>query len=575
MTDFDLYGPLPTGTTVLEASAGTGKTYAIVGLATRYVAEGVADISQLLLVTFSRAATRELRDRTRARFRSVAAGLASPAARDHEDELIRFLAAVDEKEVIERRARLIQALSDFDAGTIATTHSFCQRMLESLGLAGEHEPNATLVESVEDLTTEVVDDIYLRRYARADVDPPLTPNEAREIVRAAVGDRQAVLAPEDDDNPVVAHRVEFATEAREEVQRRKRIAGIRDFDDLLGILHGVLTDPDRGDFACARVGQQFRVVLVDEFQDTDPLQWDILSRAFHGKSTLLLVGDPKQAIYAFRGAEVLSYLDAVGVADGQRELATNWRSDAGVLTALENVYGGAALGHENIVAHRVAATHEYSRLSDGKPLRLRYLSRRGAGPLNRSGFPAVGRLRHNVADDLASDIAELVAGDTTIRIDGVERRVEPGDIAVLVRVNTQVSLVRDALDRAGIASVLAGGSSVFETPSATQWLWFLQALEQPHRADRARIAALTPLLGMTAAQLDAGGDDAAADLSSRLRDFGILFDRAGFAAVFEKLSGGTRLEARMLAHQAGERHLTDLRHVAQLLNRVAVEESLG
>lgn len=573
MTDFDLYGPLPSGTTVLEASAGTGKTFAIVGLATRYVAEGLADISQLLLVTFSRAATRELRDRTRSRFATVAAGLADPALSD--DELVRFLADADDEEVLLRRQRLLQALSDFDSGTIATTHSFCQRMLESLGIAGEHEPDAALVENVEDLTTEVVDDIYLRRYARADLEPPVTPSEAREVARAAVADRQAILAPVSDENPAVEQRVAFAAEAREEVQRRKRVAGIRDFDDLLGLLHGVLVDSRHGEFACARVREQFRVVLVDEFQDTDPLQWEILARAFHGTSTLLLVGDPKQAIYAFRGAEVLSYLDAVGVADRQLELATNWRSDAGLLSALEHVYGEAALGHEDIVAHRVGATHEFSRLGDGKPLRVRYLPRTGAGPLNRSGFPAVGRLRENVAADLAADIAELLAGDTVIRLGGVERAVEPRDIAVLVRVNSQVSLVRDALDHAGIASVLAGGSSVFETDSATQWLWFLQAVEQPHRADRVRIAALTPLLGRTAVDLDAGGDDAVAELSSELREYGTLFARAGFAAVFEKLSSDTELEGRLLAFRSGERVLTDIRHVAQLLNRVAVEESLG
>lgn len=134
---FDPNGPLPTGTTVLEASAGTGKTHAIVGLAVRYVAEIGIDISQLLLVTFSRAATQELRERTRDRFVVVAAALADPeAARAHGDELIRLVAQADADEVLRRRRRLLTALSDFDAGTIATTHSFCQRMLDELGMAG-------------------------------------------------------------------------------------------------------------------------------------------------------------------------------------------------------------------------------------------------------------------------------------------------------------------------------------------------------------------------------------------------------------------------------------------------------
>ncbi|SNS92336.1 exodeoxyribonuclease V beta subunit [Rhodococcoides kyotonense] len=575
MNDFDLLGPLPTGTTVLEASAGTGKTYAIVGLATRYVAEGIAEISQLLLVTFSRAATQELRERTRNRFAEVAAALGDSSAATHTDALVRYLAAASAEEVAARRLRLIRALSDFDSGTIATTHSFCQRMLDGLGIAGEREPEATLVEAVDDMIAEVVDDIYLRRYARSEFDPPIGPSDARQVAREAVRDRQARLVPEAGEDTEAGHRVLFAEEARTEVARRKRAGGVRDFDDLLGLLHGVLVDPEHGEAACARVGERFRVVLVDEFQDTDPLQWDILRRAFHGSSTLLLVGDPKQAIYAFRGAEVLSYLDAVAVADRHLELKTNWRSDSGLLTALETVYAGAALGHDDIVVHPVGANNDGSRMAQSPPLRVRYLPRTGAGPLNRSGFPAVGVLRDRVADDLAADIVELLESRTQLTLNGAGTDVAPGDIAVLVRTRSQIALVRDALDRAGVPSVLAGGSSVFETPSATQWLWFLQALEQPHRADRVRLAALTPLLGWTAQMLDDRGDDAVADISTRLREYGLLFAQAGFAAVFEKVSSETRLEARLLGLRSGERHLTDLRHVAQLLNRAAVEESFG
>ena len=84
--------------------------------------------------------------------------------------------------------------------------------------------------------------------------------------------------------------------------------------------------------------------MVDEFQDTDPVQWDILRRAFAGHATLILIGDPKQAIYAFRGADVYSYLDAVGQADRVQTLSTNWRSDAALVDALDPLMGGAALG---------------------------------------------------------------------------------------------------------------------------------------------------------------------------------------------------------------------------------------
>ncbi|UFS98817.1 UvrD-helicase domain-containing protein [Nocardia huaxiensis] len=577
---FELTGPLPTGTTVLEASAGTGKTYAIVGLAVRFVAEAGVDVSQLLLVTFSRAATQELRERTRDRFVSVAVALGDPErARAHTDELVRHLAQANPAEVAARRERLLAALSDFDAGTIATTHSFCQRMLDELGLAGEQEPGVRLVEGIEDVVSTVADDLYLSRYARTTA--PFAPAEAQRLASAAVGDRQAVLVPEaeGEDDPA-AERVAFAAAARVETQRRKRLSGLRDFDDLLVLLHEVLADPEHGQRACQRIRDRFRVALVDEFQDTDPLQWDILRRAFHGHATLVLVGDPKQAIYAFRGAEVLSYLDAVAHAGSRRELTTNRRSDAGLLAALEHLQGGAALGHKEITVHRVAPTRSFTRLSGPAeqivPVRLRCFPRTGAGALNRSGYPTVGRQRERIAVDVVADIVRLLESGT--RIDAGtehERPIGPGDIAVLVRNHTQLDLVRRELERAGVAAVLTSGASVFGTPAAGEWLWVLHALEQPHRADRVRLAAGTTLLGLSADEIDSGGADLVGRLSAELRDAGRLFARAGFAAVFEKMSAATRLAPRLLALEGGERRLTDLRQIAQLLDEAALREGLG
>ncbi|MGW4067012.1 UvrD-helicase domain-containing protein [Nocardia grenadensis] len=586
---FELCGPLPHGTTVLEASAGTGKTYAIVGLAARYVAEAGVDISRLLLVTFSRAATQELRERTRDRFVAVAAALADPgAARTAADELIRHLADAEPEEVRARRARLRAALSDFDAGVIATTHSFCQRMLAELGLAGDLEPGARLVEEADDIIRTVVDDLYLSRFARTAA--PFSVKQAQRFALAAVRDRQARLAPDTDETS--AQRVAFAAAVRAETERRKRLAGLRDFDDLLVLLRDILADPARGPAACRRIRDRYQVVLVDEFQDTDPLQWEILRRAFHGHNPLVLVGDPKQAIYAFRGAEVLSYLDAVGHATARHELTTNRRSDAGLLAALDHLLGGAALGHDQIVVPAVTPTQPWSRLRGPAelttPLRLRCLPRTGAGPRGASGFPNIHRQRARVAADVAADIVALLESGTVVAdspgtraasdvaADGRrERAVGPGDIAVLVRTHTQLEVVRAALERAGVPVVLTGGSSIFATRSATDWLWVLRALEQPHRADRVRLAALTPLFGHTAAEIDSGGADLVGRVSADLRDAARLFARAGFAAVFDELATGTRLAPRLLAVEHGERRLTDIRHVAQLLDEVSVTEGLG
>ena len=571
---FDLYGPLPSGTTVLEASAGTGKTWTIAALATRYVAEGRAELSQLMLATFSRAATQELRERVRERLASTARGLVDP---DCQDPLVLHLRGADADEVALRRRRLVRALSDFDRATIATTHSFCQQVLDSLGMSGDHEPGVQLVESVDDLLREVVDDLYLRKFAAHGAPvPEISPKDARDVARAAVGDRSARLEPADADlTSPAGQRVGLARAAQAELDRRKRAASVRDFDDLLVLLCAVLRDPVRGPAACARLRARYAVVLVDEFQDTDPVQWEILRTAFHGHTDLVLIGDPKQAIYAFRGAEVLSYLAARADADRSATLGTNWRSDEGLLTALHHLHGDAALGHPQIVAQHVAAHHTARRMPGTTPFRLRVLDRSGAGPIGRSGFPGINGLREKVAADVAADVVRLLDSGAPLELDGVAAPVQPGDVAVLVRKHVHGAMVQAALEAAGVPCVLSSSTSVFTTPAARDWLWLLQALEQPHRAGRVRLAALTPLLGRTAAALDADPDGALEEVGGLLRDAAERFAEAGLAAAFEHLAVRTGLEGRLLSVESGERRLTDLRHLAQALNRAAVEEALG
>ena len=192
-TVFDLAGPLPTGTTLLEASAGTGKTFTIAGLVARYLAEGAARIDDILVVTFGRAASQELRARVRDRLvdaervLSAAVDSGSDAGSDDAgaeggaaDVVTAWLLDCPAAERLERRDRLRAALAGFDAATIATTHQFCQLVLRSLGVAGDTEPGSTLVDSLDELVLEVVDDVYLRTFGDAPAPPPF------EIGRAHV-----------------------------------------------------------------------------------------------------------------------------------------------------------------------------------------------------------------------------------------------------------------------------------------------------------------------------------------------------------------------------------------------------
>ena len=574
---FDVTGPLPTGTTVLEASAGTGKTWTIAALAARYVAEGQVTLPQLMLVTFGRAATRELRERVRERLVVVERGLTDPAvARVDTDPVLSFLAAVDDAEVARRRTRLAHALAHFDAATIATTHEFCQEMLGGLGVAGDADPDARFVEQIDDLLDEVVDDFFVRAYARPTAgSPEVDRATAGRIARAAVNDPEAALAPVagEAEGTVAETRARLARAVRTEMEARKRAGRLYTFDDMLTRLDAALTDTVLGEAACRRLRSRFRVVLVDEFQDTDPIQWRILRTAFHGHAALTLIGDPKQAIYAFRGADVVSYLDAGDVAGTRATLDTNFRSDAPVLAGLDTLLGEAALGDPRIRVAPVAAHHTGRRLAGApalSPVRLRVVPRVKL-PLNYSGLPQVEPLRAGIARDLAADVAALLAAESTW--DG--RSLEPDDVAVLVRTNAQATLVRDALGAAGIPAVVGTASSVFAAEGAQDWLTLLEAVESPGRTARVRAVALTDFLGRRAAELDADPESVLTECGELLRRWGAVLRDRGVAAFFEVISGRTHLADRLLARPGGERRLTDLRHIGQVLHAEAADRRLG
>ncbi|GIG39551.1 UvrD-helicase domain-containing protein [Cellulomonas phragmiteti] len=570
---FDVCGALPTGTTVLEASAGTGKTFTIAALATRYVAEGHALLPELLLVTFGRMATSELRDRVRARLVATERALRDPAARSSDDVLVAHLADVDEAELARRRDRLTVALSQVDAATITTTHGFCQQMLRALGTTtggGVVEPGATLLPDVADLEAEVVDDLYLAAYAGAER-PLLTVPEAREVARAAVSDHAAVLAP--DDAPAGTppdHRYRLARAVRREVVRRRRAAHVVDYDDLLTLLHTALTDPGTGPAAAERVRAPYRVVMVDEFQDTDQVQWQILRTAFHGHRTLVLIGDPKQAIYAFRGADVHTYLEARDVASTST-LGRSWRADAPVLDGLAHLVGGAALGDPRIVVHPVAAARTGRRLQGGAPVVVRRVTRRALGA--GSAAPRVDVVRALVHRDVAAQVVRTLRG-TRLRDGDGWRPALPGDVAVLARRNADALAVREALAAAGVPAVVSGLSSVFSTSAARDWLVLLTALASTGDPARVAAAALTPFVGWDAARLAGAQDAEREDLADLLRGWSHVLAGQGVAALLQA-AAAAGLHERLAARLDGERTLTDVRHVGEVLHAAARDAGLG
>jgi exodeoxyribonuclease V beta subunit len=548
---FAVDGPLPTGITVLEASAGTGKTWTIAALASRYVAEGTP-LHKLLLVTFTRMATGELRERVRER-------LVRDAAAEHDET---------------RRENLARAVADFDAATIATTHGFCQEVLSGLGVEGDVERDAEFIEDVSDLIDEVVDDLYVRRFHRADGEPAFSRDEAGRVAAIAVANPLAPIEPAGGEG-APAMRARLAEAVRDELDRRKERAGLMTYDDLLTRLNATLEGPS-GERVARRLRERFAVVLVDEFQDTDPVQWNIMRRAFGG-GTLVLIGDPKQAIYAFRGADVYAYLDAAREADTQATLEVNYRSDQGLIDAYDALFGGARLGHEGIVYRQVRATadHQEPRLTgapESAPLRIRVVHRDEPSiATTQGGYARNASARDHIAIDLATDLVHLLGSGAQV----AGEPIEPGHVAVLVQTNRAAAQVREALGEVGIPAVINGAGSVFGTPQAREWLRLLEALERPTSEPRAHAAALTAFLGWSAERIAGAGDDEWEAVHRRLHEWARVLRADGVASLIETVTLAEGLPERVLAAADGERRLTDLRHVGQLLHAAATTEQLG
>ncbi len=569
---FDVCGDLPTGTTLLEASAGTGKTWTIASLVARHVVEGRCPLERMLIVTFGRAASQELRERVRERLVQAEQALSGGPVGD---SLLALLVEVDEAERAERLRRVRDALVGFDAATIATIHQFCQMVLAGLGVAGDSDRSAVLVENLDDLREEVVDDLYVRRFAADDTTPPFSRRDASRIARVAVGDPRAALEPVDAlPETAAGTRRRFAEAVRTEMEVRKRRLGILSYDDLLSRLADALED--EASPARDRMRGRWSLVLVDEFQDTDPVQWQVFDRAFSGHATMVLIGDPKQAIYAFRGGDVDTYLQAKRTATTELTLGTNHRSDQPLVRALTTFLADAELGTD-IVVRRVEAAHAGSRLSGAprpEPWRLRVLDRAQCGGAGTKGL-AMAAVRDVVPDDVAADIAALLASGATFGAGRDRRPLQPGDVAVLAAKRKDLDLVHAALARLGVRSVVAGSGNVVLTEAGDDWVVLLEALEQPHRPERVRAAGLTAFVGLSAAELSAGGEALTERLGDRLRDWVELLGTRGVAAVFEVAVSAGGLTRRVLDVEDGERLLTDLRHLAELLHDRMTREGVG
>ena len=356
----------------------------------------------------------------------------------------------------------------------------------------------------------------------------------------------------------------FVLEIDARVRAIKERRGQLTFADLISRLHDALHDPGAGPALGASIRRQFAVAVIDEFQDTDPHQYAIFRTAFQDRP-LYFVGDPKQAIYAFRGADVHAYLGAQADADRRFTLGTNWRSAAGLVEAVNRVFERPARAFlfDGIPFRRVASSpaKQTPRLTDGDLPPLVWWPT----PTGPKGALGKGDLAEEIPPLVAAEVARLLTSATL-----GDRPLEAGDVAVLVPSRYEAAAILEALRQRGVPAVVSRSNDVRESPAMAGVELVLRALLHPED-ERARRAALaTSLWGWTATDLAALDDEPEreAQIVARLRDGQRRWRRGGVLGALVAFQDQERVVERLLARPDGERWATDLRHAAELLHEV-------
>lgn len=390
-----------------------------------------------------------------------------------------------------------------------------------------------------------------------------------------------------------ARRVELLhrlrDDARGRVARFKQQQRLQTYDDLIDRVADAIEGP-QCDALVAKLRAQYAVALVDEFQDTDPRQWRIFDRTFgvaSGTPALFVIGDPKQAIYGFRGGDVETYLAARGTAQAAPPLASNFRSRPSVLRAIAALYAQAtSAGHPPFVDPRIAffevapggVRQDTDFLRAGAPAPALTLWQAPApDTVDAKGKPKphnAGRSRELATQACVAAIHAVLSDARAGRASIEGRAVQPGDIAVLVRSHAEATRIRSALAQVGIPAVAAGKQSLFATPEARDVHALLLALLHGADDGRLRMALSTVLVGEDAARIAALDEDGAALRAWQLTALGWRdrLQRGGPLALVTALCA--EHAGRLLGLLDGERRLTNYLQLAELLQE-AQAHALG
>lgn len=697
--DFDLLKSPLEGTNLIEASAGTGKTYAITGLVLRLILEKNIPINEILVVTFTEAATSELKDRIRKRLREAAERFSGGSVKD---ELLEELFAYH-PDASSAVRRLNYAINDFDQASIFTIHGFCMRVLHDHAFESGMLFDTELVTDQEILIREIVHDFWRKHFynasalffnyavahkvntaslrsmvaknianpylkiipqngvpdcselemefrthyervcqawpsAKHEVEPILTTADAlnrtkyrKDSIPGWVQAMDAYLSSEcldctpfdkfekftashiasavkkggrppshpffllcDQlnlaqqrlaerfDQCLLGLRIEFIHTVRSELAKRKLNKNIVFYDDLLLMLNRALSGPGAENLA-AIVRSKFKAALIDEFQDTDSIQYAIFEKIFgQGKSTLFLIGDPKQAIYGFRGADIFVYMDAARCASTCFTLGENWRSEPSLISAVNTIFlhAGIPFVYEDIgflpVQPAKKKKHELLELGGKKepPLQIWFVKADEISegqPITRTNAEEV------IPQAVAAEISRLLAlaGEGKATID--KRSIQQGDIAVLVRRNAEARLVQKTLSDLGIHAVLYNIGYLFETHEAMEVERLLASIADPSDERLLKAALVTDILGVTGEELDQLIRDEAKweDWLIRFGEYHDTWSRHGFFRMFRHLLLREAVLPRLMSLVDGERRCTNVLHLSEVLHQATIESNLN
>ena len=388
---------------------------------------------------------------------------------------------------------------------------------------------------------------------------------------------------------LIAFQKQFMAYARVALYTRKIDQRLLFFDDLIHNLDRALQGPGAERLA-RKIRDRYPAALIDEFQDTDLAQYRIFNRIYQGTGApFFLIGDPKQSIYAFRGADIFAYLAAVTDAgDRSFTLGVNWRSDPGLIQAVNTLFSRVEnpFFYRQItfspVAPRPGGEDAFAINGHRAPfLKILFLRRDTDIPLS-NGLMTKGWVMDHLPDRVAADIARLLVRGTAAET-GKETMAGPGDIAVLVRTNHQARLMQQSLARLNIPCVLTSRESVFLSSEAMDLYHILAAIADPAGDHRVAAALCTAIFGITGDRIHDFRENEI-DWEAwvmRFRSWHTLWQRHGFIQMMQAIffmrpePDSPFVMARLLALPGGERQVANLDHLVELLHGAVVEQHLG